>query len=120
MQLNIAGKPQFIDRLSIDNGGEHLRHGIAGLQHHTVWGTLVAGPFLTTEETGERVEMLRDTVAEDGAENRIAVTAMNGLIVARYIGDSANQGREHFVRLWQKIRPCLLHRPACPPRIWAT
>ncbi len=120
MQLEIAGKPQFIDRLSIDDGGEELRCGLAGLQGHTVLGTLVAGPFPNIADSRLLIEQLRSTIEQHDAAKRVAITAMNGLIVARYLGDSANQGRDDFVYLWQQLRPALLQRKACPPRIWAT
>ena len=42
------------------------------------------------------------------------------LVAARYLGpDSAGLDR-YFIRLWECLRPILLQRDACPPRIWNT
>ena len=48
------------------------------------------------------------------------VTALPQLLVARYLGDSAEAARGWFVGLWRHLRPALVGREAAPPRIWNT
>jgi urease accessory protein len=76
----------------------------AGLGGHTVCGTFVAA--------GPNLEMARI----DG----LAVTRLPDLLVARYLGDSSEEAKRLFARLWAALRPGLLGREAQEPRIWRT
>ena len=51
---------------------------------------------------------------------RWGVTALPGVMVARYLGASAEAARSYFVELWKCTRPALLGREICLPRIWST
>ena len=48
------------------------------------------------------------------------ITALRGLLVARYLGHSSEAARLWFVSLWHVLRPALLGRPAVSARIWNT
>ena len=48
------------------------------------------------------------------------ITALPGVLVARYLGDNSEAARLWFARLWQTLRPACCGRPAVPPRIWNT
>ena len=50
----------------------------------------------------------------------IAVTQLPGALVARYLGDSSEQAKKLFARLWTVLRPTLFDREAVAPRIWST
>ena len=76
----------------------------AGLGGHTVCGTLIAA-------------------APNVAPQRmpgLAVTALPGVLIARYLGDSSEEAKQLFARLWAVLRPGLLGREAREPRIWRT
>lgn len=93
----------WLERGRIDGGGK-LTQSHAGLGGHTVCGTLVAvGPGL-------------ETIRIDG----LAVTRLPDLLVARYLGDSSEEAKQLFARLWAALRPGLLGREAQEPRIWRT
>jgi len=97
------GKLVWLERGRIEGGGK-LMQSPAGLSGHTVCGTLVAA---AREISPQRAEGL-------------AVTRLPGLLVARYLGDSSEEAKQLFARLWATIRPALLGREAHPPRIWRT
>jgi urease accessory protein len=97
------GKLAWLERGRIDGGGK-LMQSPAGLRGHTVCGTLVAA---APEISPRRAEGL-------------AVTLLPGLLVARYLGDSSEEAKQLFTRLWAAIRPELLGREAHEPRIWRT
>lgn len=100
------GRPLWLERGRIEGGGK-LMHSPAGLGGHSVCATLLAaGPNL-------------DSSAFRGIEG-IAVTTLPGLLVARYLGDSSEAAKQKFVEIWRTLRPMLLGRPACEPRIWST
>ena len=99
---------------AIVRGGEALTSSPVGLNDASVFGTFIAiGPEL------DRLSMtaLRDVVHEiaDGG-----VTRLPDAIVARYLGDSIEEGHRIFTRLWGIVRPVLVGRSAIPPRIWRT
>ena len=50
----------------------------------------------------------------------LAMTRLREWLIIRYLGDSAFSARQAFVHAWAQVRPALLQRPACAPRIWAT
>ena len=93
----------WLERGRIEGGGK-LMQSPAGLGGHTVCGTLVAAaPNISPQRA-------------DG----LAVTCLPGVLVARYLGDSSEEAKQRFARLWAAIRPRLLGREAQEPRIWRT
>jgi urease accessory protein len=43
---------------------------------------------------------------------------LDGLLVARYLGDSTEEAFNRFTQLWSVLRPALTGCEAVPPRIW--
>jgi urease accessory protein len=102
-RISKGGRLIWLERGRIDGGGR-LMQSHAGLSGHTVCGTLVAA---APQITPRRAEGL-------------AVTALPGVLVARYLGDSSEEAKQAFSRLWAALRPALLGREAREPRIWRT
>jgi urease accessory protein len=48
------------------------------------------------------------------------ITALPGLLVARYLGDNSEAARLWFAELWKVLRPACCGRPAVIPRILNT
>ena len=61
----------------------------------------------------------RDAASVAGGA-RFTATVVDGVLVCRYLGPSASEAHVAFVDVWTALRPVLIGRPACPPRIWAT
>jgi urease accessory protein len=102
------GKLLWLERGRIEGGGK-LLDSPAGLQGRPVCATLVAAlPF-----------PMIDLAASREVES-LAVTRLPGVLVARYLGDSSEQAKRLFARLWAALRPALFGRDAQPPRIWST
>jgi len=102
-RISRDGKLIWLERGRIDGGGR-LMQSHAGLAGHCVCGTLVAAA---------------PNVAPQRAEG-LAVTVLPGVLIARYLGDSTEEAKRLFVRLWSVLRPQLLGREAREPRIWRT
>ena len=102
-RIHRNGKLQWLERGRIDGGGK-LMQSQAGLGGHTVCGTLIAA---APEIAPQRAEGL-------------GVTMLPGVLVARYLGDSSEEAKRLFARLWAVLRPKLLGREAHEPRIWRT
>jgi urease accessory protein len=48
------------------------------------------------------------------------VTQLPGVLAARYLGDSSEQAKKLFAKLWTVLRPALFGLEAAEPRIWRT
>ena len=115
-RIDSAGQPIWLERGEI-GGDDPLLASVAG------WASAsVSGSLLATLQDGDDVAALlaacRAIAPADGAEH--ALSALPGVLVARYLGDHSEAARLWFVALWQLLRPALLGRPAILPRIWST
>jgi len=54
------------------------------------------------------------------ADPLLALSQVKTVFVARHLGDDSEAARAAMLRVWQALRPLLLGRPACAPRIWTT
>ncbi len=110
-QLQIArdGQPLLLDRLTLTP--ERL-NGAAGLRGLPVSATLVATPASQAD-----LEQVRELIADAPSTG---ATLLGDLLVLRYLGDSTEQCRKLFIQAWAAIRPSIIDRAPCPPRIWST
>ena len=102
-RISRDGRLIWLERGRIDGGGK-LMQSQAGLGGRTVCATLVAAAPNITPQRAEG----------------LATTALPGVLVARYLGDSSEEAKHRFARLWAALRPGLLGREAQEPRIWRT
>lgn len=108
------GRPLWIDPLRID-GGAPMHAARWGLQGATAMGWLAAWPC-----TPAHLESLREALTQSPSAARCSLTWMDGLLLARALGQQAADLRAALLPAWQWLRPRLLGRPAIAPRIWAT
>jgi urease accessory protein len=100
-----AGSLLWLERGTIDAGGRLMQSPV-GLDGKTVFGSLVA--------TCDSPAVLNEC-------RQIApTTALAGLLIARYLGDSTEEAFWRFAALWKVLRPAVLGRAAIEPRIWST
>lgn len=106
-----AGTPTLLERQRLEAAAPVMAApwGLAG---QPVTATLVA-----THADDGCVAALRDLL---GPDQPLALTRLQDLLVVRYRGASVAQAWELFCRLWQALRPQVLGRVACEPRIWKT
>lgn len=105
------GRPLLCERLAVQVAGDLQRP--TGLRGWPVLGTLLAGGA-----DAAAVQCARAAVA--GLADGLAITRVDDLLVARYLGASTETARRCFCAIWQALRPLLLGRPASLPRIWST
>ncbi|WP_157953554.1 urease accessory protein UreD [Zobellella maritima] len=106
------GRLLLNERLQL-TGESPLRRSRVGLNGGCVVGTLLAvGPGLDES----LITRLRETLPSPD----FTVTERLGVLLVRYLGDDMNACRDGMWRAWALIRPVLLARPACIPRIWLT
>jgi urease accessory protein len=119
-RIERCGQPLWLERGQL-RGGDAMLHSRAGWAGATACGTLLA--TLPPDGTAgpDVVALLaacRLIHPGDGAEH--GVSALPGLLVARYLGQHGEAARHWFTALWQTLRPPLIGRTALPPRIWNT
>lgn len=108
------GKLQLFDRLPLNAKCRDFLNGAAGLAGNSVVGFMVAGTF----EQAPEALLNRMRTAITGSKHLFGISYVNGFVVARYLGHSAEQARLLMGLCWRLLRPELLRREACPPRIW--
>ncbi|MES9960343.1 MAG: urease accessory protein UreD [Sedimenticola sp.] len=106
------GLPLLHERLVID--GEASLHAAAGLRNQPVVATLYA-----TTDQSELLPTLREVIPEPHRQ-QLGITLVDGLLIARYLGDSTETARQLFIEIWKALRPAVLNRPPSAPRIWNT
>jgi urease accessory protein len=111
-------QPLLIDALNIDMDAGDILAATAGLAGRTVSALFVSGPFDAAADSEALVESLRAACAAEPV--LLGVTRVADCIAIRYLGDCAWQVKKLFMRCWALLRPALIGRDACPPRIWAT
>lgn len=113
-RLRIDGELCIVEQARISGMDDGVRSApiLAG---HAVYGTMLMAGKQVTEEIVRSCREV-DVIAPD----RSGVTAMDRLLVARWVGASAQDGRAYFTALWRRVRPWLCGRDVMVPRIWAT
>lgn len=110
LALHRDGRPLLAELLRVE-GRRHL-DGPSGLRGHPVCGT-----FAATGCDRAALDAARG-VAADGVS--LGITLLDDLLVARALSGTTEPVQRLFCALWRVLRPGLLRRDACPPRIWAT
>jgi urease accessory protein len=122
LELYCEGKPLLIERAHFD-GDSPIMDARWGLQGQPVLGTLYCYcPNADKREDAlKQVRSALEILQKPGdTRPRHAATLVNQLLLVRYLGASTEQCREMFIALWKILRPLLLERSACVPRIWNT
>lgn len=115
-QINVDGRIRLRERLRIDKESTAVMNSTAGLQGQAVNGLLVAGPF--THLSDDTLAALRDSCAEFAG--LAGVSLVKEFILVRAVHGDSEQMKHLFTQCWQQLRPELIQRNACAPRIWAT
>jgi urease accessory protein len=105
------GRPLWLERSHYQDGSP-VFEAAWGLRGHSVIGTLACSPAPDGLAGGLREALPPCTDA------LFAVTQRDGVLIARYLGDSAEQARACLGAAWQWLRLAALGRTAMPPRIW--
>lgn len=103
----------FSDRLRLSPGSACLTSPW-GLSGRTVFGALYATPADQID-----LEQLRDHLSVY-SQRVWSATCIDGLLVVRYLGDEIEEGLLLLRSAWAQIRPVVVGKKKCEPRIWST
>lgn len=116
MRIARGAKLLWNERGTLDAGSRLMTSPI-GLAGHSVAGTLLAAG---REIPQTLLDAARAATAGHAGAERIALTRLPHVFAARYLGDSSEEAKELFVRVWSVLRPALTGSVAVAPRLWAT
>lgn len=118
LELYKASEPLFIER-ALFEGGHTVLHAAWGLQSYSVTATMITYP--ADKALLERVRASLDSQQLSDDFNALcSATLVDEVLVCRYLGHHGEQAKKVFTSLWSAIRPAVLNREACAPRIWST
>lgn len=100
---------------AVIRGGDSLLRAQAGLAGQPVTGLFLAGGIAIERDV---IDRCREVVTP--AASRCGVTSLPSMLAARFVGESTEAAWCYFTALWAVVRPALMGRVACPPRIWQT
>ncbi len=84
-----------------------------GLGGRSVLGTLFAYPA-----DDDTLALARKVGHDEDTE--AAATRLDALLCLRCLGHDATRVREYLARVWEALRPDVIGRAPCVPRVWAT
>ena len=114
IELWRAGRRLLTERMHFPGGGAVLdaRWGLAGYP--------LTGTFFAACGDPRLAGLVRERVKPLEADGLFAVTAMDGVLVARELTHQAEVARRQLAQVWSVVRSALLGKEAVPPRIWYT
>ena len=137
-RLYIDEKLCYHDRINISGDNGLLAHP-AGLAGNNVFGSFIiatAQLFSDRKQRQELVELIRTALNEKlnktvekkankqpdehQVQQLLSITDINGILVARYLGEDAQQCKALFIEIWHLVRPLCLGKRVSQPRIWLT
>jgi urease accessory protein len=100
----------LLDRFVLTDGASLASS--TGLRANTVSGLMLLSPL-----PAESVDAARLALS---ADSTFCMTCIDDMLLVRYLGDSAEQAKAGFIKIWAQQRMGLSKRKACAPRIWLT
>lgn len=112
-ELYRDGELLLSDRLHTE--GRRLVDAAAGLRGFPMQATLLIAPG-----EGALLDLVRQQLPVNDSQLEAGATLIDGILVVRLIGRRTEAMMRCLCAVWRAVRPALLARPACPPRIWST
>lgn len=108
-QIACRNQPLLLERLRLDAQAFAARWGMQGFSS---CATLFATPA--------GAESLAAVQALIGDKPGLGVTRLDNLLVCRGLDERSDRLRGFFEQVWALLRPDVVQRKVCAPRIWAT
>ena len=108
------GRPLRLDRIVL-GGNDPVLVAKWGLG-----GAAVLGSFFCLTPRKELVDLLRKNIDSFEGAAFFSVTYVDDVILCRYLGNSVEQVKQSFIKVWHIMRLALLDYKAVIPRVWST
>ncbi len=106
--------PLYLERADYDAGAIVMR---------SAWGLAsqcVTATMLSTHGSAQTLDAVRGACTPLANPGAFAATLLRDVLVCRYLGPHAHTARRCLERAWEIVRPALMTKAACAPRIWST
>lgn len=107
------GQPILFDRFATD--GLSLIDAPVGLRGWSAQAT-----FIATLDDLAIIETVQQRIESHEYPLLAGASLIDGLLCVRVLGEQSQTILKLLVEIWSLIRPAVVQRQACPPRIWAT
>ena len=113
LEIWLAQEPLFIDALHLDARSrfQQARWGLAGAHINSL--------LLVYPATVADLALVNQSILPV-AELQCAASLVDSLLVVRTLALDTEAVQLLMRRVWQLLRPGIMGRPACPPRVWNT
>lgn len=115
LSIYLNHRPLLLER-QVLSANDPLLNAVSGFDGHLVSGTLTVVGF----EYGEKVVAPLREYMTATSEGVLSITYRLDVLLVRYLGDCSEEAQRLLRSCWAFLRPLLLERPACYPRIWYT
>lgn len=113
LELYRNDQPLLLDGLTV--GENNALSSATSLNNHPCFGS-----FIATHSTQEMLDQARVAVAEITGDQHFGLTLIDDILVARCLGQYAEQVSTTLKLIWLTLRSNINGREACQPRIWST
>lgn len=118
LELWCENKPMLLECTDYAGGGQIMK-AAWGLGGQPVLGTLYAY-CPDQQQRAAALAMCRELLAASDTPANCNASIVNKILLVRSLGNSTETLRALFTRIWQALRPAIISRAACAPRIWNT
>ena len=112
IEVHIGDQLAYSERALI-TGGDRALAAPAGLGERPLFGTLIAVSARLDDDALQACRAVE-------VAGEIGITRLDRILLARWRGARSDEGLHALRAVWAALRPKLLGRIACPPRIWST
>ena len=114
-RIRSEGRTIWSERIRVE-ASDRLWASPVGLRGSTVSATFLAAGV----DAGQGLLDACRTIALEEGGAAAGLSALPGVLVGQYLGDSSEKARRWLEAIWRLARPTVAGRSAVPPRIWST
>lgn len=116
ISINKDGTPLYIDR-NVFNAETKILSEKWGLNKFPVMATML----VTMPDKSDAIDFEPIQVLQEHTQRLIfTVTVRENILLVRYFGYHAREALSLLTQCWSSMRPQLIKKKSCPPRIWET
>lgn len=113
LEIFLDGDPIFLDKLIIAD--LNALASPVSLNNFPCMGT-----FIATHVSKDLLAKVRESSLNFNQQGMIGITLMDELLIVRCLSQYAEPIANQLKAIWSLLRPDVLHKQACKPRIWST
>lgn len=120
LEIVYDGTVSWLEKWRFNAKDTEFLNSPLGLNGNSASGIFIAGP-LPEQLTETQLNELHNLCESVQTNNHgfAGASQTDQWVVMRYVGPSTTHAREYFVKAWRQLRPIVIKRPPCEPRIWA-